>query len=277
LALANLAMLLMLLLWALSLFGTKARGALGEGLRNRLVTPALALFAWVLVAIIWSPAAPEGALGFLQKYLKFAMVPVFIALLQDGAVRRRCWQAFAVAMGFTLVVTWLNVWFDFPWTRTHNRGFGRDHTVVKDYISQGLMMTVFTAVCVFVALGQSTRARRAGVWLLWGLASASILLLLQGRTGYLAWAASTSVLAFHASRLIGTAALKNSWAMPSSPRPPEARARRRSSSARAWRSATDIPCPYTGLKLVMASPSTSSPSGKRLTLSNRRQVASGFW
>lgn len=195
LALANLAMLLMLLLWALSLFGTKARGALGEGLRNRLVTPALALFAWVLVAIIWSPAAPEGALGFLQKYLKFAMVPVFIALLQDGAVRRRCWQAFAVAMGFTLVVTWLNVWFDFPWTRTHNQGFGRDHTVVKDYISQGLMMTVFTAVCVFVALGQSTRTRRAGLWLLWGLASASILLLLQGRTGYLAWAASTSVLA----------------------------------------------------------------------------------
>jgi O-antigen ligase len=195
LALANLAMLLMLLLWLLSLFGKKARGTLQEALRNPLAIPALALFMWVLVAITWSPAPPDGVLGFLQKYLKFAMVPIFIALLQDGGVRRRCWQAFAAAMLFTLVVTWLNVWFDFPWTRTHNQGFGRDHTVVKDYISQGLMMTVFTAVCVFVALGQPTRARRTGMWLLWALASASILLLLQGRTGYLAWAASTSVLA----------------------------------------------------------------------------------
>lgn len=195
LALANLLLLLMLLLWALSLTGAEARAAMRQAMRNPLTAPALALFVCVVVAIAWSPAMSDGVLGYLQKYLKFAMVPMFIALLQDGAVRRRCWQAFALAMVFTLVVTWLNVWFDFPWTRTHNQGFGRDHTVVKDYISQGLMMTVFAAVCAFVALDQRSRLRQAAMWLLWALASASILLLLQGRTGYLAWAASTAVLA----------------------------------------------------------------------------------
>jgi len=198
-ALANVALLLTLLLWGVSLAGAEARAALREALRNPLVLPALALFGWIVIAIAWSPADRAAVGGFVQKYLKFALVPVFIALLQDGRVRRRCWQAFAVAMLFTLAVTWLNVWFDFPWTRTHNQGFGVDHTVFKDYISQGLMMSVFAGLCAYLALGGTRFA-----WLLWALASASILLLLQGRTGYLAWAVSTAVLAL-------AVALARSW------------------------------------------------------------------
>ncbi|QIM50963.1 O-antigen ligase family protein [Hydrogenophaga crocea] len=192
-ALANVALLLTLLLWALSLGGAASRAALREAFRNPLVGPALALFAWIVIAVAWSPADREGVTGFVQKYLKFAMIPVFIALLQDARVRRRCWQAFAVALLFTLAVTWLNVWFDFSWTRTHNQGFGQDHTVFKDYISQGLMMSVFAVGCAFLALEQRDSRRAAALWLLWALASASVLILSLGRTGYLAWAASTAV------------------------------------------------------------------------------------
>lgn len=194
-ALANVALLLTLLLWALSLGGAASRAALREAFRNPLVGPALALFAWIVIAVAWSPADREGVTGFVQKYLKFAMIPVFIALLQDARVRRRCWQAFAVALLFTLAVTWLNVWFDFSWTRTHNQGFGGDHTVFKDYISQGLMMSVFASLCAFWATDRQPGWRRAGLILLWAAASASILVLLAGRTGYLAWAASTAVFA----------------------------------------------------------------------------------
>lgn len=194
-ALANVALLLTLLLWSLSLLSPASRHVLKSALRNPLSVPAVTLFVWVVVALAWSPASTEGAQGFLQKYLKFAMVPMFIALLQNATLRRRCWLAFACAMLFTLVVTWLNVWFDFSWTRTQNQGFGRDHTVVKDYISQGLMMTIFTAMCCYMALGQQHHGRRLGLWLLWALASISILILLQGRTGYLTWAASTGVIA----------------------------------------------------------------------------------
>ncbi|MBL0944537.1 MAG: O-antigen ligase family protein [Hydrogenophaga sp.] len=194
-ALANVALLLTLLLWALSLGGAASRAALREAFRNPLVGPALALFAWIVIAVAWSPADREGVTGFVQKYLKFAMIPVFIALLQDARVRRRCWQAFAIALLFTLAVTWLNVWFDFSWTRTHNQGFGGDHTVFKDYISQGLMMSVFASLCAFWATDRQPGWRRAGLILLWAAASASILVLLAGRTGYLAWAASTAVFA----------------------------------------------------------------------------------
>jgi O-antigen ligase len=204
-ALANVALLLTLLLWALSLPGAESRAALRAAFRNPLVAPALALFAWIVIAVVWSPADREGVMGFVQKYLKFAMIPVFIALLQDARVRRRCWQAFAVALLFTLAVTWLNVWFDFSWTRTHNQGFGGDHTVFKDYISQGLMMSLFAVMCAYLATAPQGLGRRAVLWLHWAAASASILLLLAGRTGYLAWALSTAVFA------VSLAAARSRW------------------------------------------------------------------
>ncbi|MBL0917528.1 MAG: O-antigen ligase family protein [Hydrogenophaga sp.] len=194
-ALANVALLLTLLLWAISLSGAEARSTLRQAMHNPLAIAALALFAWIVIATAWSPAEREGVLGFLQKYLKFALVPMFIALLQDATVRRRSWQAFALAMLFTLAVTWLNVWFDFSWTRTHNQGFGVDHTVFKDYISQGLMMSLFALMCAFLATDTHSQRVRWLVVGLWMLASISMLVLSLGRTGYLAWAVSTAVFA----------------------------------------------------------------------------------
>ncbi len=192
-ALANVALLLTLVFWAVGLGWADSRLRLQEALRNPLALPALALFGWIILAAAWSPASPSGVLGFVQKYLKFLLVPVFIALLHDAPVRRRCWQAFALAMAFTLAVTWLNVWFDFGWTRTQNQGLGVDHTVFKDYISQGLMMTLFTLMAGLVAITATKPAVRWSAALVWFLACASILFLSAGRTGYLAWAAATVV------------------------------------------------------------------------------------
>lgn len=194
-ALANVALLLTLVFWAVGLGWADARLRLQEALRNPLALPALALFGWIIVAAAWSPASPSGVLGFVQKYLKFLLVPMFIALLHDAPVRRRCWQAFALALAFTLAVTWLNVWFDFGWTRTQNQGLGVDHTVFKDYISQGLMMTLFTLMAGLVAIMASNPALRWAAALVWFMASLSILLLSAGRTGYIAWAAATVVFA----------------------------------------------------------------------------------
>ena len=120
----NVALLLTLLLWLLSLAGAPARAELREALRNPLAAPALALFAWIVIAVAWSPADPQGVLGALQKYLKFLMVPMFIALLQDPATRRRCWHAFMLALLFTLAVTWLSVWIEIPWTKGQPRRHG---------------------------------------------------------------------------------------------------------------------------------------------------------
>jgi O-antigen ligase len=185
-ALANVGLLFTLIFWLLGcVWGSSLRDT-RQALSNPVALPALALFAWVVVAALWSPADGGQIAGALQKYSKFLMLPLFIGLLQDPTTRRRCWQAFAVAMLITLVVTWLNVWFDFSWTRTHNQGFGEDHTVFKDYIAQGIMMSFFACLGAYQAL-QSRTWRGATIW--WcvsALAAFSILFLSSGRTGYLA-------------------------------------------------------------------------------------------
>ena len=157
-ALANVGLLLTLVFWLLGcIWGTSLRDT-RQALSNPLVPPALALFAWIVLATLWSPADGTQIGAALQKYSKFLMVPIFIGMLHDATTRRRCWQAFALAMLFTLTVTWLNVWFDFPWTRTHNQGFGQDHTVFKDRIAQGILMSFFTVMALYHAVRAPTRA-----------------------------------------------------------------------------------------------------------------------
>lgn len=210
-ALANLSLVLTLLLWISAMGHQAARTDLGQAMRNPLVMPALALFAWIVIAMAWSPADRGEMGGFIQKYLKFALVPVVLALLQDATVRRRSWNAFSLAMLLTLCLTWLNVWFDFPFTRTRNQGFGTDHTVIKDYISQGIMMSFFAAMCAYLALKMRPEKWAWTGWIGWTLASISILFLSLGRTGYLAWAMSTALffttLALARSRRMAIAAL----------------------------------------------------------------------
>lgn len=194
-ALANVALLLTLLLWLLSLTGAPARAELLEALRNPLAAPALALFAWVVIAVAWSPADAKGALGFLQKYLKFLLVPMFIALLQHAPTRRRCWHAFMIALLFTLAITWVSVWVDVPWTRASRFGRVDDHTVFKDHISQGLMMSVFATIAAWIVVTSRNATWRGLAAAAWALAAGSILFLSEGRTGYLAWVASSGTFA----------------------------------------------------------------------------------
>lgn len=184
-ALANVGLLLTLVFWLLGCVWGHSLRDTRQALSNPLAAPALALFAWIALAALWSPA--EGPLigAALGKYSKLLWVPVFIGLLNDPAMRRRCAQAFALAMLFTLVVTWLNVWFDFSWTRTHNQGFGEDHTVFKDRIAQGILMSFFTMMALHHAMHAPTRARAVLAALVAGLAGVSVLFLSAGRTGYL--------------------------------------------------------------------------------------------
>lgn len=192
-ALANVGLLFTLVFWLLGcVWGTSLRDT-RQALSNPLVPPALALFAWIVLATLWSPADGSQIGAALQKYSKFLMVPIFIGMLQDATTRRRCWQAFALAMLFTLTVTWLNVWFDFPWTRTHNQGFGQDHTVFKDYISQGIMVSFFTLMALHHALGAPKRSLALLAVCVAGLAACSVLFLSAGRTGYLALMLSLTV------------------------------------------------------------------------------------
>lgn len=192
-ALANSLMLIVVLLWALSLDGTDLREFLRSSWANPVVRPALALVLLIVLASFWSPASWAEIGGYYKKYVKFLLLPVFIFLMARREDRAHCWTAFGLALLFTLVSTWLNVWFQLPWSRTYNQGFGADHTVFKDHISQGIMMSLFTVLCAHWAIKATSNWKKVLCWLVAGLAAVSILVLTQGRTGYLSLLLATVV------------------------------------------------------------------------------------
>lgn len=194
-ALANTTLALAVLLAGVRLSDAQARAELVRMLRNPVVWPAMGLVLVMVVATLWSPADWSEYQNYLRKYFKLVLLPIFLFLLADPEMRKRCWQAFAVAMLLTLASTWLNVWFDLPWSSTQNQGFGVDHTVFKDHISQGIMMAFFTCATLFWATKSASALGRV----LWTgvavLAAASVLFLSVGRTGYLSLVLSVLVFA----------------------------------------------------------------------------------
>lgn len=184
-ALANSLMLLAVVFGALSLDGPGWREFFSRSWSNPVVRPALALVLLIVLASFWSPASWEEIGGYYKKDVKFLILPAFIYLLSRREERGYCWTAFGLAMLFTLVSTWLNVWFQLPWSRTFNQGFGADHTVFKDHISQGIMMSLFVSLCMHWAIKARSRWMSIAFWLVAGLGAASVLLLTQSRTGYL--------------------------------------------------------------------------------------------
>jgi O-antigen ligase len=194
-ALANSLMFLSVVLGLLSLNGADVRDFLSRSWRNPVVRPALALVTLIVVASFWSPASWAEIAGYFKKYAKFLALPMFVYLLARREDRVHCWRAFGLAMLFTLISTWLNVWFKVPWSRTVNQGFGVDHTVFKDHISQGIMMAFFVCLCAHWAVKATSRVQATLCWLVAALGGISILFLSQGRTGYLSLMASAVVFA----------------------------------------------------------------------------------
>ena len=145
---------------------------------------ALGLYAVVLVGALYSPA-PGADIGMhLSKYGKLLLLPALLPLLAQAAWRTRCLHAFMAAMGFILASVYANVFWQLPWSVTQNQGWGGDHTVVGDYITQNIMMVFFATAAI--ARGQSAQSwRRWAWWLAAALAAVAVTQLSQGRTGYL--------------------------------------------------------------------------------------------
>ena len=141
------------------------------------------LYAVVLLGVLYTPAPSNDVLLHLGKYGKLLAIPVLLPLLIQACWRQRCIQAFALAMGFVLLSVYASIWWELPWSARKTLGWGGDHTVVGDYITQNIMMCFFT----LWALTRGHVARRwarAAWWLVALSAGVAITQLSQGRTGY---------------------------------------------------------------------------------------------
>lgn len=153
---------------------------------NPMTLPSLLMFGVVLLGSLYSSAPSHDIWQHINKYSKFLYLLLAITLLQEEEWRHRCWTAFTAAMLVTLASVYANIWFDLPWSNTHNDGWGVDHSVFNHHIPQELMMSFFVMMSLQNALAAKRRLHR------WMWSSIALLAMLNvthlsiGRTGYLA-------------------------------------------------------------------------------------------
>jgi len=181
LGLASSLMLAIVLLWLVT-GNLKARWLRIKA--NPVAWAALLLYAIVLLGIFYSPASWNDIGLHLTKYLKLPFAVILMSAITTDKLQKRCLNAFVMAMGFVLISTWLNIWWDLPWSKTHNQGWNVTHHVFGDYITQNIMM----AFLVLVALVRTIRSPNTWHKIAWAavalLASISITHLSEGRVGY---------------------------------------------------------------------------------------------
>lgn len=201
LGLANALMLLSVLLWCLGGHWAARWQAIA---RNPVAWLVLALYGLMWVGVLYTTAPADDWQLHLKKYSKLPMVAVWLTLLwQAAGIRRHALNVFGVAMAFTAASTWLNVWFQLPWSQSQEPGWGVSHHVFGDYITQNVMMSLFVLLALF-------RAHAAQAWQRWGWAAVALLSavtmthLSMGRTGYVLLVVAVGV--FILTRLTGRVA-----------------------------------------------------------------------
>lgn len=164
----------------------KLRSTIQQTRKEPLAFVLLALLLLIAVASTYSLSPWNGALGEnFKKYLKIGLAAVLLPLLMEEKIRQRCIQGFFIGMLFILASTYLSIWFNLPWSSNKNLGWGGDHTVFGNYITQNIMMSFFTLLCINL-LGKE-RKFLTNLLLLAAivLSATSTLYLSSGRTGYL--------------------------------------------------------------------------------------------
>ncbi len=143
-----------------------------------------AIYLMVLIGTTYSSAPWKDVLLHWQKYLRFLYPFVLLMLLADRPrLQEIALNGFMLGMGFIAVSSWLNIWFVLPWSASKTPGWGENHFVIGDHITQNVMMAFFVVIALQRALQAPNRNRR----LFWVSATllgvVSITHLSFGRTG----------------------------------------------------------------------------------------------
>ncbi len=165
---------------------------------------AITLLACVGLSILWTEAPASECIRALTKYARLLYIPLAITLLPARQWRTRALIAFAAAATITLAFSYLHLIYPFHWARASRLNIEFSHNVFKSYITQGVMLSFFTVICLVFGRypKQKNSLQRPNfigqlspkIW--FGLALASslnICLLLLGRTGQITLAISLTV------------------------------------------------------------------------------------
>jgi O-antigen ligase len=184
-ALANICLAVLLLAWLAS---GRWRPALAQVVATPPAALATLLLAWLLVSATWSTASGTEALAMARKYSDLVLIGLFAWLLRDPRARGRALDAFCAAMLLTLALSCAAAaGLGLPSGLV--KAIPGNAVVFKMHITHGLLMSL--AALVFAHRGLRSEGTRARVfwWCACALASANVLFMIDGRTGYVVLAA----------------------------------------------------------------------------------------
>jgi O-antigen ligase len=110
--------------------------------------PLLLLMFWGIVGATYSDAETSALHRQLTIFSSISLILMVILAAENSLTVNRAWAAFICGACFTLISTYLNIFFYLPWSTTKNLGWGKDHTVFYNYISQSLVFA-FVVTCSF--------------------------------------------------------------------------------------------------------------------------------
>lgn len=144
------------------------------------------IFAMLLLAVFYGATPMREAAGILGKYADLAFIPLFMLIMSDDAIRRKARYAFFLAMGLTLLLSFMVGLKLLPVQHWMSAFAVPDNPVIfHSHITQNNMM----AFAIFLALlnlrASSSRLTRTASGLFVLLGTTNMLFMVQGRTGYM--------------------------------------------------------------------------------------------
>lgn len=144
------------------------------------------LFFALLLGCTYGSTALGDALVMVEKYADLAFVPLLLVLFKDDQLRRRAENGFLLMMVLTAILSWLVGLHFLSTSFCLWRGCEADNpSIFVSHIAHNLMMAFATYL---LALRAMVSERKPLLWMYLGLAlltGLDVLLLVQGRTGYL--------------------------------------------------------------------------------------------
>lgn len=162
---------------------------------NPVAMTALLLFAWLLLGTFWGGGSVEERALSIKKYADLLLIPLLISMAVDVQARNRALLALAASLFVTLTLSLV------LGLGLHPTGWliGCDLSnpcVFKRHTTHNVLMAFGALLFAVLAWKSSHR------WVRWGwggasvLAASNVLVMVQGRTGYVVLA-GLAMLAFH--------------------------------------------------------------------------------
>ncbi len=177
-----------------------ASGEWREKLRRITANPVsvsvLLLFGWLLMGTLWGGGSLEERALSIKKYADLLLIPVLISMAIDARERNRTLLALAASLVVTLLLSLvLSMGFLLP-TSGALHCDPSNACVFKKHTTHNVLMAFGALLFAILAWRSQGRRVRWGWSLVSLLAVGNVLLMVQGRTGYVVIAA-LAILAFH--------------------------------------------------------------------------------